>query len=95
LERLARALSGYDQMKKLDDKISDIWKLPQFNIISQKYDSDDIFIDKKLEPIERNAEELRSKKSFLTKRFFRTFALTCSYYRLGTYKFPARNFTAI
>jgi hypothetical protein len=38
LERLARALSGYDDMKKLD-KISDIWKLPEFNIISQDYDN--------------------------------------------------------
>jgi hypothetical protein len=45
LERLARALSGYDQMKKLDDRISDIWKLPEFNMFSQKYDSNEYYLD--------------------------------------------------
>lgn len=43
LERLADALSEYDDMKRLDDKISDIWKLPEFSAISQDYDnSEDI-----------------------------------------------------
>lgn len=45
LERLASALSGFDQMKKLDDRISDIWKLPELNMISQKYDSDEYYLD--------------------------------------------------
>ena len=40
LERLSRALSEYEAMKKLDDKISDIWKLPEFSMISQEYDND-------------------------------------------------------
>jgi hypothetical protein len=42
LERLAKALSGYDDMKKLDDKISEIWKLREFSTISQECDNDSI-----------------------------------------------------
>jgi hypothetical protein len=41
LERLSKALSEYDDMKKLDDKISKIWELPEFSIISQEYDNDE------------------------------------------------------
>jgi hypothetical protein len=41
LERLKSALYQYDDMKKLDDKVSDMWKLADFNIISHKYDSDE------------------------------------------------------
>ena len=35
------ALSKDDDMKKLDDKISKIWELPEFSIISQEYDNDE------------------------------------------------------
>jgi hypothetical protein len=41
LERLSMALSKYDNMKKLDNKMMDIWKLPEFNIISIEYDNDE------------------------------------------------------
>jgi hypothetical protein len=38
LKRLTDALSEYGDMKKLDEKISEIWKLPEFSTISQQYD---------------------------------------------------------
>lgn len=41
LERLADSLSEYVDMKRLDDKISDIWKLPEFSAISQDYDNNE------------------------------------------------------
>ena len=45
LERLGRALSEYDDMKKLDDRISDMWELPEFRIMSQEYDNDEDMYD--------------------------------------------------
>jgi hypothetical protein len=38
LKRLTDALSEYGDMKKLDEKISEIWKLPEFSTISRQYD---------------------------------------------------------
>jgi hypothetical protein len=40
-ERLTKALSGYDRMKMMDGKISEMWQLPEFSTISQGYDDDD------------------------------------------------------
>jgi hypothetical protein len=41
MERLTKALSEYDYMKTVDDKISEIWQLPEFSTISHEYDDDD------------------------------------------------------
>jgi hypothetical protein len=41
LERLSRALSEYESMKKLDDRISDMLELPEFSMISQKNDNNE------------------------------------------------------
>jgi len=40
MERLTKALSEYDHMKTLDDRISEIWKLPEFRTMSQEYNED-------------------------------------------------------
>jgi hypothetical protein len=45
LERLSKAPSEYDDMKKLDDRISDMWELPEFSMISQGYDNDEDMYD--------------------------------------------------
>jgi hypothetical protein len=45
LERLSKALSEYDDMKKLDDKISYILELPEFSMISQEYYNDEDMYD--------------------------------------------------
>jgi hypothetical protein len=36
MKQLTEALAQYVDMKKLDDKISDIWELPEFNVTSQR-----------------------------------------------------------
>jgi hypothetical protein len=41
LERLKKALSEYDNMKKLDNKILDLWESPEFSILSQEYNNDE------------------------------------------------------
>jgi hypothetical protein len=40
MERLTKALSEYDHMKTLDDRISEIWKLREFRTMSQEYNED-------------------------------------------------------
>ena len=41
MERLTKTLSEYDRMKTLDDRISEIWQLPEFSTVLQEYDDDD------------------------------------------------------
>lgn len=40
MKQLTEALAQYEDMKKLDDKISDIWELQEFNVTSQHYEHD-------------------------------------------------------
>ena len=41
MKQLTEELAQYEDMKKLDDKISHIWKLPEFISISQHYEHDE------------------------------------------------------
>jgi len=40
MECLTKALSEYHCMKTIDDNISELWKLPEFNTISEEYNHD-------------------------------------------------------
>ncbi len=42
MEKLTETLAQYDEMKMLDDKISEIWELPKFKVTSQHYEEEDI-----------------------------------------------------
>jgi hypothetical protein len=41
MKQLTEALAQYEDMKKLEDKISNIWELPEFKGISQHYEQDE------------------------------------------------------
>ena len=41
MKQLTETLAQYEDMKKLDYKISDIWELPEFKVISQRYEFDE------------------------------------------------------
>ncbi|MFL6472763.1 MAG: hypothetical protein ACJ71H_18165 [Nitrososphaeraceae archaeon] len=41
MESLTKAVSEYDRMKTVDDKISEIWKLPEFSTVSEEYNHDE------------------------------------------------------
>jgi len=49
MKQLTETLAQYEHMKKLDNKISDIWELPEFKVISQHYEHTEDIVDNSTE----------------------------------------------